>query len=494
MRKDLTLTTSPIGAKIFFDEEEIGTSPLTYRGTEGKGVPFYIDPQTNEWNGYRVRIARPGYDPVEQRVSWDDGKADYTIDLKARSKMITITTTPPGATVMIDGRVLEQDAHGNSTAMFEFPPVNQKGDLRTHTAVVNKKTSDSEWEPGTFTIGWDEGKTEYTVSLKEIKTMPVALLSAEPLRRDEGWQIVPKHLTTIAMKDTSEGPGKSPPKRLTNLPKGTMIASLAISPDGSRLVFPVLTSNGDNDLRSQLMVIHTDGSGGVENFSDGKSLELYPAFTPDGKSIVFSSNRGGKRQSIWSLAANGAPGITQLTSGETNDVWPWIDPARRLFYQAFVDTRPDPRLFMAEPGKAVRTDITQAGGMQPRVSPDAGPETGSLLFTLVNEKTGNRDILRMPTRGGVPENVTNSPDTDEFDAAWSPDGSHIAYVSNRGTDEDHRHNFDLWVLDLTHPEQPTQVTTNGSWDDCPVWDATGNALYFRSNRGGEWAIWRINLK
>jgi hypothetical protein len=26
-----------------------------------------------------------------------------------------------------------------------------------------------------------------------------------------------------------------------------------------------------------------------------------------------------------------------------------------------------------------------------------------------------------------------------------------------------------------------------------VWDPGGNAIYFRSNRGGEWGIWKVNV-
>ena len=66
-----------------------------------------------------------------------------------------------------------------------------------------------------------------------------------------------------------------------------------------------------------------------------------------------------------------------------------------------------------------------------------------------------------------------------------------AFVSDRGTDADGKHNNDIWMLDLAHPEKPTRLTTNGSWDDSPAFDPTGKILYFRSNRGGTWGIWRI---
>ena len=46
-------------------------------------------------------------------------------------------------------------------------------------------------------------------------------------------------------------------------------------------------------------------------------------------------------------------------------------------------------------------------------------------------------------------------------------------------------------MELAHPDKPFQVTFNGSHDDHPVWDLRGNFIFFRSNRGGEWAIWRL---
>jgi hypothetical protein len=494
MRKEVTITTSPPGAKLLLDEEDIGASPLTYRGSDNKGLAFYIDPQTNQWNRYTLRVAKPGYDPIDSAIGWDDGKTDYAIELKPKAKTVRIVTNPPGGTVTIDGRELPRDAAGASTAPLVFTPINDHGDLKAYTATVTKKTADSEWEPRTLTIGWDEGRADYSITLKEIRTLPVTLVVPQPHRGDEGWSLVRRSIVTTAMKDVGEGSGKQQPRKLTSLPKGTIIDSLAINPEGTKLIFSVLQSRGENDLRSQLLMIRTDGSGGIENFSDGKSLDLHPAFTPDGKNVVFSSNRGGRRMSIWWMSAGGNPGITQLTNDDNNDLWPSIDAARHLFYQAFVDTRSDPRLFMTELGKTIRTDLTQAGGFQPRVSPEAKPDSNTLLFTNVNETTGKRDIFSIKTDGGIPENLTNTPDTDDFDPAWNHEGTKIAFVSDRGVDEDQRHNFDIWMLDLAHPGQPIQLTSNGSWDDCPVWDPSGEFIYFRSNRGGEWAIWRVAVK
>jgi len=486
-KKNLTITTTPPGAQVVLDGDPIGTSPVSLQGR-----PFPIDLATGAAVPQKLRVDEKGYDPVETNIGWDAGKSDYHIDLIPKTKTVRFNVTPAGATVLIDGKPVDKDKSGTPLATLQFPPTDANGDLKTYTATISKKTAESEWETQTLTIAWDSGRQDYPITLKEIKTRPVSLMTPTLVREDEGWAIVPEVTQTLAMKDVTEGAQKEPPQQITKLQPGTQIDTLSVSPDGTRLLFATVTGTDKNSLRSQLIVVRTDGSGGVDHLSDGKSLEITPAFTPGGDQIVFSSNRASRQMKIWSMSAIGAPGITQLTSGETTDLWPCIDsdPKARLFFQAMVDTRPDPRIYMTQLGTTTRTDMTQMGGSQPRVSPKAD----SVVFTAVNDKTGKRDIYVMPDHGGSPRNLTNTPDVDEFDPAWNKDGNRLAFVSNAGVDEERRQNYDIWVLDLARPERPVQITTNGSWDDHPAWDPTGSAIYFRSNRGGEWAIWKIAVK
>ena len=484
-KKDLILSTTPPGAQLLLNNEDVGTSPLSIRDH-----PFPVNVDSGAVIPQRIRAVRPGYDPVEVRIGWDDGKTHYSLNLIPKTKTVRIITDPAGGAVVIDGKELPRERNGVSTATLTFPPTNEKGELKTYIATAAKKTADSEWYPQKLTIGWDDGKADYSVALKEILTTPVTLLAPTLERSDGGWEVVPKIIfNTIAWKDVGEGNQKSPPVQLTRLPRGTQIDTLAVSPDGTNLLFTILYGSDRTNFRSQIVMIRTDGTQGADYLNDGKSLEITPSFWPAGEKIVFASNRAGRRLSVWSMSAQGAPGITQLTTGDTNDLWPTIDndPKPRLFYQASVDTRPDPRIYMTQLNTTTRTDLTQSGGSQPRVSPKAD----AVAFCAVNDKTGKRDIYLMSDRGGNPANLTNTPDVDEFDPAFSKDGTRIAFVSDAGVDEERHHNFDIWVMDVARPDRPMQITTNGSWDDHPAWDPSGNTIYFRSNRGGEWNIWRI---
>jgi Tol biopolymer transport system component len=486
-KKDLNISTTPQGAQIYLDDQLVGTSPVTVTAH-----PFPVDKDTDAVIPQRIKAVRKGYPEVALKIGWDEGKTDYSIPLVARSKEVRIATVPAGGVITIDGKELPRDAAGVSTATLSFPPTDEKGELKTYTAIVNKKTADSEWYPQNLIIAYDEGKPDYAVTLKEIRTRPVPLLAPVLERGDEGWEMVPKVTpNTLAWKDVSENQ-KDPPAQLTRLPKGTQIDTLAVSPDGVNVLFTILYGTDKTNFRSQMIMIRADGSQGAVYLNDGKSLEITPVFTPGGDKIVFSSNRAGRRLSIWRMSAVGAPGIEQLTTGDTNDLWPSIDsdPKPRLFYQASVDTRPDPRLYMTLLGTVTRTDLTMVGGSQPRVS----PKNDAIIFCGINDKTGKRDLYVMSDNGGSPQNLTNTPDVDEFDPIFSKDGTKLAYVSDAGVDEDRRHNWDIWAMDLAHPDRPVQITTNGSWDDHPAWDPSGNMIYFRSNRGGDWAIWRVSTK
>jgi hypothetical protein len=488
MRKDLSITTDPPGAEVSLDGQVIGNSPLVDRNRA-----FGFDVDANQFITRHLKLTKPGYDPLETTISWDDGQANYHFDLPAKRKTVRFLTDPAGATVTIDGKAIAPGPDGVPTTDLTFTPTDDKGDLPTFTATISKKTQETEWIPITIPVAWEDGRGDYSATLKEVKTKPVDLMSLSFERNADGaWEIIPRMRTTLGMKDISEGSGKEPPALIYSAPPGITIDTLTVSPTGSLVLFTVLSGETKTDVRAQILAISTDATGGVQQITDGKSLDIMPAFTPDGDEVVYCSNRAGRRLNIWRKSVTGGGGIEQLTNDEEQDLWPTIDagPHPRLFYQVFSDSLADAQLYMSPMEGGPRSDLTTIPVSQPHISPKAD----SIVFTSINSRTNNREIYRIPDRGGPPVNLTNDPDSDCYDPTWSHDGNLVAYVSDRGMDEDRRRNADIWILDLTHPDKPIQITSNGSIDDCPCFDPTGDAIYFRSNRGGSWGIWKISIK
>ncbi len=75
----------------------------------------------------------------------------------------------------------------------------------------------------------------------------------------------------------------------------------------------------------------------------------------------------------------------------------------------------------------------------------------------------------------------------------SADGSRILFVSDHGVDEQGRHNNDIYLIgaDGTNMQRLTQ---NGSDDLMPTWSPSEEGvIFFLSNRGGAYNIWRMKL-
>ncbi len=489
MDKEMSVTTTPTGANILFDDEVLGTSPI-----EKVTHEFKYDIDNNRYFPHKLKATLPGYPDQVREISYDDGQPNYHIDFVPSAKTIHIHTTPPGGIVTLEGKQYPVESNGDTAIQLSFPPVPGKNDLRTFAGeIIKPKTSEAEWYPLPITIAWDDGKTDYPFVLKEIRTMPVPLMAVEIERGDAGWTHLPKITQTVAGKSVAEPSGVDLMRLTPNEMKGKNIDALAISPDGKKLLFTVLVDKPE--LHSLMYLMPSDGSSAPEQVNDGDSLDITPSFSPDGDKILFSSDRAGQKLIVCAMSSSGGRAIEQYTVGQTTDLWPSMDssPRARLFYEACSDRLQVPSIFSRAIDGVGQTDLGVSGGMKPRIN----AQNDAVLYECYNEKTRKRDIWRVSDKGvgGGAMNLTNSPNDDDYDAVWDRVGARIAYASDRGVDEDKNHNSDIWVMDLTQPNSiPQRITSNPSQDDHPVWDPSGRAIYFRSNRGGEWGIWKILVK
>jgi Tol biopolymer transport system component len=72
----------------------------------------------------------------------------------------------------------------------------------------------------------------------------------------------------------------------------------------------------------------------------------------------------------------------------------------------------------------------------------------------------------------------------DLNPAWSPDGSLIAFESDRSG------NYDIWAIPASGGI-PVQITTNAADDHHPTWFPDGSLIAFHSDRSGNTDIWTI---
>jgi TolB protein len=153
-------------------------------------------------------------------------------------------------------------------------------------------------------------------------------------------------------------------------------------------------------------------------------FNTFPWVTPDGRNIVFTSNRSGGTRRIWRMDTDGG-NLKQLTEG-SGDTYPKSSPDGSWVLFQSTRTGP-PRLWKVsiDGGEPVR--LTDKLTLNPTVSPD-----GNLVACFYREDQPNAPIkvAVIPFAGGDPVKVFDVPGSVTTPAGlrWTPDGRALNYI------------------------------------------------------------------
>jgi TolB protein len=110
-----------------------------------------------------------------------------------------------------------------------------------------------------------------------------------------------------------------------------------------------------------------------------------------------------------------------------------------------------------------------------------------VAFTRMPYQTGNLDVYVMNADGTNVTRLTTTAASD-WDASWSPDGSKIAFVSERDD------SFGEVYLMNADGTAVTRLTSNaGAFDNAPSWSPDGSRIAFVSSAGGSEDIYVVNV-
>jgi Tol biopolymer transport system component len=270
--------------------------------------------------------------------------------------------------------------------------------------------------------------------------------------------------------------------------------SSAWSPDGSKIAFVsgnsgfVFARNSIGNLAPcSLWVVPKEGGNPVR-VTDDKSLNVSPAWMPDGKHLLYVSNeKGGRDVYLASLDSSGKPAgpSTRLTTGINSHTITLSSAGDRLAYSEFTHTAniwsigiPKDRPISIAEAKPVTTGNQTIEGI------DVSPDGRWLIYD--SNLSGNQDIYKMPAGGGEPEQLTNDP-ADDFLPDWSPDGKEIVFYSFRTG------NRDLFLMDADGGNV-RQLTSDPAQERYPDLSPDGLQLVFYSDKTGRQELYLISRK
>jgi TolB protein len=195
----------------------------------------------------------------------------------------------------------------------------------------------------------------------------------------------------------------------------------SVSPDGRRVVFVSNRAGGGFNIWR----MDSDGSNPVR-LTSGRG-ENFPHVTPDGRWVVYASV-GGEDAAIWKVPIDGGEPV-RLTNKTAS--WPFVSPDGKSFVCTYGEgPYPENKLAVVpiEGGEPTRLyDIAQTF----RANTVWLPDNRGIAF--LDTRTGTANVWVQPLGGGKPvqlTNFTNDPVT-AFD--WSRDNRLVATRSVEST-------------------------------------------------------------
>jgi Tol biopolymer transport system component/DNA-binding winged helix-turn-helix (wHTH) protein len=253
---------------------------------------------------------------------------------------------------------------------------------------------------------------------------------------------------------------------------------IALSPDGETIAFCRAVTLGYEEIyavelsgKNLRRLTPVDKPTGISSFM----------WTPDGRYIVFGSDRTGAVRP-WRVRPEGGaiepetvyPNVGALTSD-----------GQRLAYVEISGLPPETwKAELAAPGGKVlsmtKLVVSSGGNDATQLSPD-GRE---IVFR--SQRMGRNDLWKSNADGSDPQKLTSFDKGWPGTPRWSPDGKWIVFDSRLG---EHSH---ITMVDSEGRNQHDVVA--GDYENVvPSWSRDGRFIYFVSNRTGKWQVWKREL-
>lgn len=222
-------------------------------------------------------------------------------------------------------------------------------------------------------------------------------------------------------------------------PTGRMIAYTQFADDGSQIVVRDLSA------------------GTARRLSFASGTNITPAFSPDGRTLVFSSGIDGT--DLWAVALAGGQGPMRVTVGRgSENLSPSFSPdGRRIAFASGRLGRPEIYITDSDGANPQWLTTTGFGDQSYRSDPSWSPDGRTVAFQTQIEgrfQVATINLRDRSVKQHTIEGINEQP-------SWSPDSRHLVFTSDRSGSRQ------LWILDTEsgrlRPLTQGAVARQGTW-------------------------------
>lgn len=266
---------------------------------------------------------------------------------------------------------------------------------------------------------------------------------------------------------------------------------------GEASIFFSSTRSGNDDI----FRMETDGANQAQVTNDSGS-DIFPALLPTTREeLAFASDRDTGNYDLFTSQPNGTLPVNH-TGAQTasQELQPsWAPSGDKLAFASDLDhVGSFYGVYTFDFGSGLISTVSVQSGSQ-ALSPSWSP--GGDWIAFASDRDGDYEVFKIKPDGSGQTKLTDNADDDGFDGSlltgvpltpdargisWSPDGSQLAFISDRNA------NLDIFVVNADGTGLK-QVTTHTADDYDPFWLAAGDEIAFVSERDGAPEIYKLNV-
>jgi dipeptidyl aminopeptidase/acylaminoacyl peptidase len=253
-----------------------------------------------------------------------------------------------------------------------------------------------------------------------------------------------------------------------------------ISPDGKWVAYTMGIVNRDEDKNEERIWMVPSAGGEAIALTAEQVSSSHSRWSPDGKYLGFLSARNEGKIQVWLLNRLGGEAQKVTDTPQDVDDFDWSPDGKRMVL-VLRDPKPE------EIEEAKSRDKEKDGAAKEKKAKTPKPwVVDRLQFKrdTVGYLDHRRTHLYILDLAAKSLTQFTSGDFDDDEPTWSPDGTRIAFTSNRSSpDPDRTYNSDIWVVAANNKDKgarPTQVTTNPGEDHQAAWSPDGKWIAYSS--------------